>query len=83
MAPVPVPLPSPLPALVPVPVVVRFPEVVKFPSSSIANLVVPPDCTWKTVPLVPDFVSLTIKAGADPALVSVNEVAVPEFDDSS
>ena len=31
--------------IVPVPVVVTLPEVVKFPSSSIANLVVPFDCT--------------------------------------
>lgn len=57
-----------------VPVVTKLPLDVKLPSSSIVNLVVPPDFISKALPVEPAVVSFMMKAGAVPAFVSVNEV---------
>src|SRR5476651_2440275 len=70
-------------AIDPVPVVEILPAVESTPNSVIVSFVIPPDRTSKAVPVVPDAVSLIIKAGAVPALVNAKEVAVPLLLDSS
>ncbi len=72
----------PADVIVPVPVVVTLPEVEISPSSLIVSELTPPDLICRAV-LVAPFVSSIINDGAVPALVTVNEVAVPEFEDSS
>ncbi len=73
---------KPADVTVPLPVVVIFPDVEIVPSSEIVSLLVPPDLISSAV-LVAPFVSLIINDGAVPALVKVNDVAVPELLDSS
>lgn len=62
---------------VPVPVVARLPVVERLPVSLIVKAVTPADWMTKEV-LVAALVSFNINALAVPALVKVNEVAVPE-----
>lgn len=68
---------APAEVIVPVPVVAMFPEVEIVPFSLIVNLLTPPDWIAREV-FVAALVSLMMKAFAVPALVKVNDVAVPE-----
>lgn len=76
------PVSNPAEVTVPVPVVAMFPVVDKSPFSLMVSVVEPPDWIAREV-LVAAFVSLMTKAFAVPALVKVNDVAVPESVDAS